>query len=459
MILNHFFGRVLQALAFTLKYHSQTLWSRNFCCKIIIMKSFAIHTLGCKTNQLESAMISDSLIKEGYQLVKFNEKADFYIINTCSVTAKSDSESMYYIRKAKRTNPDAKIIVTGCLAQLKPEEIEADIILGNAQKQDLLEYMEAGKGFVSDIMDETEFRYKKVFSNEGKTRANIKIQDGCNNRCTYCIIPYARGKSRSNSVQNILEQIQIYTEQGFKELVLTGIHIGQWGKDFSPEMTFLDLLSEIEKNTTARIRLGSLEPNEINDELIDFLANSDKFAHHLHISLQNANDEILKLMNRHYNIFYVKKIMEKLKSKMPDISLGCDVITGFPTETDEQFKNGLKNLQEMPFSYMHIFPYSVREGTPAAKMEQVQDSTKTIRAKALRELAKSKKENFITNLIGQNLEVLVENKRDKSGKLKGISSNYLQVVFDGGEELKKTIIPINAVGFEADIVLGKVSTK
>jgi len=422
------------------------------------MKRFAIHTLGCKTNQLESATIHDSLVQDGYTAVKFSNIADFYIINTCSVTAKSDSESAYYIRKAKSTNPEAKIIVTGCYAQLKPEDINADIIVGNAQKLDLLNYIKSNTGIVTDIMEEEFFLDKKVFSTEGKTRANIKIQDGCNNRCTYCIIPYARGKSRSNSLENIIEQIKIYTEKGYKELVVTGIHIGQWGLDFSPKQTFIDLLREIEKiESLKRFRLGSLDPNEIDDEVIEFLTNSQKFAHHIHISLQNANDEILKLMNRRYSVAHVKEIMAKIKSRIPDISIGCDVIVGFPTETEEQFEICANNLSEMPFSYMHVFPYSVRERTPASRMQQVQDSKKTIRANRLRSIAKAKKEEFIQSLLGQNIEVLIENKRAKSGRLKGVSSNYLQVELDGDNNLQNQIVTVKIVKNDSGMVLGQLS--
>ena len=410
------------------------------------MKKFAIHTLGCKTNQLESATINDILIGNGYSKVLFSDISDFYIINTCSVTAKSDSESMYYIRKARKTNPNAKIIVTGCFAQLKPEEIEADIIIGNAQKLDILEYIKSNKSCVSDIMQEVNFKDKKTSSTEDKTRANIKIQDGCNNRCSYCIIPYARGKSRSNSIENIIEQVKIYTEKGFKELVVTGIHIGQWGMDFTPQKHLIDLLKEFEKiETLERYRLGSLDPNELDDTMIEFLMNSKKFAHHLHISLQSADDEVLKSMNRRYFIEDVKKIMAKLKAKIPDISLGCDVIVGFPAESDEQFETVFSNLSEMPFSYMHVFPYSIRPGTPAAEMIQVDEKNKKTRATRLRELAKAKKDNFIESLIGQNIEILVEKRRDKSGNLKGVSSNYIQVVLEGEDNLKNQIVQAEVV--------------
>lgn len=424
------------------------------------MKKFAIHTLGCKTNQLESATINDILIENGYSKVLFSEISDYYIINTCSVTAKSDSESMYYIRKARKTNPNAKIIVTGCYAQLKPEEIEADIIIGNAQKLDILEYINSDKSFVSDIMQEMSFKDKKTSSTEGKTRANIKIQDGCNNRCSYCIIPYARGKSRSNSISNIIEQVKIYTQNGFKELVVTGIHIGQWGLDFSPKNHLIDLLKEFEKiETLERYRLGSLDPNEFDDAMIDFLMNSKKFAHHLHISLQSADDEVLKSMNRRYSIEAVKKIMVKLKNKMPDIALGCDVIVGFPSENDERFETVFSNLSEMPFSYMHVFPYSIRPGTPAAEMIQVDEKIKKIRATRLRELAKIKKQSFLESLIGQNIEILVEKKRDKSGRLKGVSSNYIQVYLEGEDELKNQIIQAKIVSMDDGMVIVKSINK
>ncbi len=417
------------------------------------MKKFAIHTLGCKTNQLESATINDILIENGYSKVAFSEVSDFYIINTCSVTAKSDSESMYYIRKSRKINPDAKIIVTGCFAQLKPEEIKADIIIGNAHKLNILDYIKSNTSCVSDIMQETIFKDKKTSSTEGKTRANIKIQDGCNNRCSYCIIPYARGKSRSNSIENIIEQVKIYTQEGFKELVITGIHIGQWGLDFLPQKNFVDLLKEFEKiDSLERFRLGSLNPNELDDEIIEFLSKSQKFAHHVHISLQSADNEVLKSMNRHYSIENVKKIMGKLKSKIPDISLGCDVIVGFPSETDEQFENTYNNLCEMPFSYMHVFPYSVRPKTPAAIMLQVDEKTKKIRATRLRELAKVKKQNFLESLIGKNIEVLVEKNRDKSGYLKGVSSNYIQATLEGNKILKNQIVLAKVVSVDNGMV-------
>lgn len=421
------------------------------------MKRFAIHTLGCKTNQLESATIKDSLIQAGYELVKYSEIADFYIVNTCSVTAKSDSESAYYVRKAKNTNPEAKIVVTGCSAQLNPHDIGADIVVGNANKLDILDYIKNNTSYVSDIMQEVEFKDKKTYSIEGKTRANVKIQDGCNSRCAYCIIPYARGRSRSNTVGNIVEQIEILTQKGFKEVVLTGIHIGQWGLDFADDLQLINLLEAIEAlPTLERYRLGSLQPPELADDLIEFLIKSKKFSHHLHISMQNANNETLKLMNRKYTVEYAADIMAKLKSNIPDISLGCDIIAGFPTETDEQFNDCYLNLEKLPLDYMHVFPYSIRPGTPAADMEQVDENTKKDRAKKLQQLARLKKEQFITSMIGKEIEVLVELKRDKSGMLKGISSNYINVLIDGDYKLKNKMIKAQIISFEKGIAIAKV---
>lgn len=420
------------------------------------MKKFAIHTLGCKTNQLESTMISQLLLDNSYEQVGFDEIADFYIINSCTVTNNADSDTLYYIRRAKNHNPDAKIILTGCYAQLNPSCVGADVVLGNNHKFEILNYLNSTIVAVDDIMSVKEFCDPKVFVNQGRTRANIKIQDGCNNRCSYCTIPYARGNSRSNSVENIISEINSYIKNDYKEIVFTGIHIGQWGRDFEEKQTLLDLLKQIEKiPNLPRYRLGSLEPPEITDEMIDFLSKSEKFAHHLHISLQNANDEILSLMKRKYTSKQVLDIMTKLKNKMPDISLGCDIIAGFPTETDEQFENCLLNIKAMPFSYMHVFPYSIRKGTPAALMEQVDEETKKMRAKKLRQVALEKKQEYLQSFLGKELEVLVEKSFSKDGFLKGTSSNYISVITnykDGMQNQIKKIVPSKIEGTSLRVI-------
>lgn len=427
------------------------------------MKTIAIHTLGCKTNQLESSVIAENLKNNGFEVVDFKERADFYIVNTCSVTSLVDKESKYYIRKAKRTNPDARIIVTGCFAQVSPDELkemeEVDIILGNSEKTDILKYINIDEksSFVANIFDETVF--KDICAVHEKTRANIKIQDGCNNRCSYCIIPYARGKSRSNKLQNIINNIKELTSQGYKEIILSGIHLGQWGLDFSPKQTLIGLLSEIEKvEDLQRYRISSLEPPEITDELIQFLASSKKFCHHLHLSLQSADNGILKLMKRNYSVEFYSDIIFKLKEKMPGIFLGCDIITGFPSETDEQFLNTLQNLEKLPLSDIHVFPYSKRKNTPAAKMaEQIPDDVKKQRAQKLKQIARQKKNDFLQSALNQTFSVLFEKKRDKkTGFLKGISGNYLSVLVDDKNDFYNLIKNVRVTEIKDNKVFGTI---
>lgn len=418
------------------------------------MKKLAINTLGCKTNQLESSVIAESFEKYGFELVKFSEIADIYIINSCSVTAKSDNESRYFIRQAKRKNPNAKIVVTGCYAQVSPEEVskidDVDFVIGNTEKLNITEIVlnSEVKISVSDIMKESEFQNQKVYSASGRTRAVIKIQDGCNNRCTYCIIPYARGKSRSNSISNIIEQIKELTSLGFNEITLSGIHLGLWGLDLQPNLSILDLLLEIEKiDSLKRYRISSLYPTEISDEMIELFSKSKKFCRHLHISLQSADNTVLKAMGRVYPIEIYLDLVDKLIKKIPDISIGSDVIVGFPGETQEMFENTCRNLQSTNISYLHVFPYSRRQGTPAAEMtNQINENEKKDRAEKLKQIAADKNLLFKKDQLNKIFEVIVEKSRDKeTNKLKGVTDNYLTVLFDGEESLKGKIIEVKTV--------------
>lgn len=415
------------------------------------MKKLAINTLGCKTNQLESSIMAESFEKYGFEIVKFNEIADIYIINTCSVTAKSDNESRYFIRQAKRKNPEAKIVVTGCYAQVSPEEVSkiegVDFVIGNTEKFNIAEIVlnSQEKISVSDIMKESEFRDKKVFSASGRTRAVIKIQDGCNNRCTYCIIPYARGKSRSNSINNVIEQIKELTLLGFSEITLSGIHLGLWGLDLEPKMSILDLLLEIEKiDSLKRYRISSLYPTEISDEMIELFAKSKKFCRHLHISLQSADNTVLKEMGRVYSIETYLKLVDKLVKKIPDIAVGSDVIVGFPGETQEMFENTCINLQGADISYLHVFPFSRRKGTPAAEMQnQINENEKKSRAEQLKQIASDKNLLFKNSQLNKTFEVIVEKTRDKkTNKLKAITDNYLTVLFDGDDSFHGEIVVV-----------------
>ena len=419
------------------------------------MKSFSIHTLGCKTNQLESSIIYDELVKAGWKAEPFNGHADIYIINTCTVTSKTDSESKYLVRKAKRTNPKAKIIVIGCFAQVSPEELSSiddiDLVIGNKDKLNLVEILnnsgisDTKNVIVSDIMKEKEFLDRQVFSASGRTRVNIKIQDGCNNRCTYCIIPYARGKSRSSKMENVIAQIKNIADQGYKEIILSGIHLGQWGLDLRPKQKFLDLLKEIDKiGNLPRYRISSLDPQEIDDEIIEFLTASKKFCRHLHIAMQSPDNKVLRAMRRGYDVEFFEKTINKLVKNMPDIALGSDIIVGFPGETDEMFEDGFRAIERFPLSYLHIFPYSRRKGTLAADMlDQIQEGVKKERANRLKALSDKKNRLFKENFIGKELNVLAERQRDrKTGLLKGLSRNYISVLFEGDDNIKNTIVKV-----------------
>ena len=433
------------------------------------MKKVAIHTLGCRANQLESSIISDKFLTLGWQIVKFSEVADVYVINTCTVTGKSDNESRYYARKAKKTNPQAKIILCGCYTQVSPEEAaqveEVDLVLGNTEKLEIAELITNGdvfeqenKIYVSDIMQKHKFQDKVVFSASGRTRANIKIQDGCNYRCSYCIVPYARGKSRSNEPSNIISQIEKITEQGFQELVLSGIHLGQWGLDLAPKMHLSDLIKNIEElESLRRFRLSSIDPMEFTDELIETIINSAKFCRHLHISLQSGNNEILKAMRRRYSVEYYSDLIEKLAINIPKISIGSDIIVGFPGETQEQFEDTYKNLEKLPISYIHVFSYSKRKGTPAGLMEnQIPEEIKKERNKKLTELAKKKNLDFRKSFIGKNLEMLVELTRDKkSGLLKGVTDNFIPVLVEGPDEFKNKIMKVRIKEIKDDKTFGE----
>ncbi|EKE03118.1 MAG: hypothetical protein ACD_20C00258G0001 [uncultured bacterium] len=434
------------------------------------MKKVAINTLGCKANQLESSILTDDLVKFGFEVVKFNEKADIYIINTCSVTGKSDNSSRYYIRQAKRRNPESKIVVTGCYAQVAAQEIaefvEVDLIVGNTEKQSLAELLRTeldsssdSRIYVSDIMQEKEFRDKKVLSASGRTRANIKVQDGCNFRCSYCIVPYARGNSRSNNLENIIEQVKIITDQGYQELVLSGIHLGQWGLDFKPKKTLVDLIKEIEQvESLKRFRLSSIDPMEFTDELIETLINSKKFCRHLHISLQSGNNEILKLMKRRYTVEYYSELINSLSANIPDLAMGSDIIVGFPGESNQFFEDTYENLEKLPISYIHVFTYSRRKGTPAAEMEnQIPQEIKKIRNTKLTELAARKNLEFRKSQLDKELEVLVEFTRDKeTGLLKGRSDNYIPILIEGTDDLKNKLVKVKIIEVNENTTKGEI---
>lgn len=418
--------------------------------------------MGCKSNQFESAIIEENLIEHGYKKVQNIEDADIYILNSCSVTHKSDNEAMYLLRSAKHKNPNILTIATGCMAQIEKEELLKndfiDFVIGNDEKLHLYDYINSDERFsANDILKQTEFNKVELFDTT-KTRASLKIQDGCDNRCTYCIIWKARGKSRSADSEFIVNQINNFAKHGFKEVMLTGIHIGQWGKEFG--LSLLDLLKEIEEKTTIeRYRLGSLNPPEITDEMLKFLKTSKKFCPHFHLSLQSANDKTLRSMNRFYKTEDYLKLIEKINETFENPFLGSDVIAGFAGETEEDFEITRKNLLSSGLTQIHTFPYSKRKGTIGAEMEtQVPDDVKNSRATIIKEISKEKLNKFIEKNLGKTLEVLIEKHPDKhSQNLKGMTRNYLTVQIPSDRtDLFNTLQMVKLVKFENGKIYGEL---
>lgn len=389
--------------------------------------------MGCKSNQFESSIIIENLTQNKLLQVKNIEEADFFILNSCTVTHKSDNEAFYLLRNAKHKNPNIINILTGCIAQVEKEELlkldYIDFVIGNDEKLELYKHIQNNEKFVAgDIMHQKDFN-RIALNDMSKTRASLKIQDGCDNRCTYCIIPFARGKSRSADSKFIIEQINNFANNGFKEVVFTGIHIGQWGKDFGLEL--LDLLKEVEeKSKIHRYRLGSLNPLEITDEMLNFLAQSKKFAPHFHLSLQSACNKTLRSMNRFYTVeFYLEQI-ERINSMFNLPFLGSDIIAGFAGETDEDFEITRQNLEKSGLTQIHTFPYSIREGTVGAQREgHLPDKIKEERANIIKEISKRKYDEFVQKNIGTIREIHIEKHPQKAtGLLKGVSENYLNIV-------------------------------
>lgn len=397
------------------------------------MKRFYIKTHGCKANQLESNILREKLLNANYEETKQSSEADIFILNSCSVTETADIEALRTLRNIKHKKPDILTVFTGCSAQLNSQKTKQidyiDIILGNNDKFDIVNAIKTQNSHIEDIFNVKEFN-NQFIHNYSKTRGYLKIQDGCNNYCSYCTIPYARGNSRSNSIDNIIEQIKIYTDIGIKEIVLTGIHIGQWGEDFSPTKNLMFLLEKVEETSIVRYRLGSLNPLEIDDSLLTFLSNSEKFCPHFHLSLQSLNNKTLIDMNRKYTAGYCLELIDKIDSSFNLPFIGSDIIVGFPNESENDFLNTYENAKKSKLSAIHVFPYSIRKNTKAAVMKnQINDSIKTQRADIFHKLAQDKIDNFIKKNIGTNNKILIEKRPDKkTGFLKGVTPNYLTIL-------------------------------
>lgn len=427
------------------------------------MQKVAITTLGCKINQFESAAMTESLGREGFRLVPFEDEADVYVINTCTVTAKTDAESRRLIRRALRRNPGARVVVTGCYAQVAPDELKdlpgVSLVVGNSEKRGIAELLRnatpAEKVLVSDISRERSAEALHMESFAEHTRAFLQVQNGCDAFCSYCIVPYARGRSRSVPFDQALDGIRAFASKGYREVVLTGIHLGGYGLDLEPPTSLLTLMEAVEaERIVPRLRVGSVEPNEVTDELIAFLGRSEVVCPHLHLPLQSGDDQILRRMNRRYTAASFRETVARLVAAVPDVFIGCDVIAGFPGESDEEFAATLRLLDELPVAALHVFPYSRRDGTPAAHMDgQVDGRTAKARAEALRVLSERKKREFFGRFVGRELPVLVQHRREE-GLLTGLSRNYIPVVFAGDDRFINTELPVLITEVSAEGVRG-----
>jgi threonylcarbamoyladenosine tRNA methylthiotransferase MtaB len=429
------------------------------------MKKISFVTLGCKTNQFESAAMTEAARKEGYRVVSAGEAADICVINTCTVTARTDAESRRLIRRALRENPAARIVVTGCYAQIASEEISTmpgvALIIGNTEKRELLHLLrnlgEEQHIKVADIsqVGETGPLILETFAEH--TRAFLQVQNGCDSRCSYCIVPHVRGPSRSVRLDDALEGIRTFARQGFQEVVLTGIHLGAFGLDLAPPTSLLELLSSAERERIVpRLRLGSVEPTEISDELLDLIATGQTICPHLHIPLQSGDDGVLAAMNRPYTSGFFRKLVDKLTAAVPSLCIGTDIIAGFPGETDEAFERGYRFLETLPLAYFHVFPFSARQDTSAATMpDRVPPPLVKKRAEALRILSSRKKRAYFESFLGREVMVLIQEKR-KNGKLSGLSRDYLSVSIPDGTEPLNTEVRVRVTGIEKDQVTGVV---
>lgn len=427
------------------------------------MSKFFLKSMGCKSNQYEGSIIEESLINAGFEKVNNLDEADYFILNSCTVTHKADNETFYILRNAKHVNNNIKTVLTGCVAQVEKKHLlekdYIDFVIGNDEKLKLAEYLLSDTKFaVQNIMEQSKFN-DTLLLDTSKTRACVKIQDGCDNRCSYCIIPFARGKSRSASEDFIIKQINTLAEHDFKEIVLTGIHIGQWGKDI--DKSFLDLLMFLEENSPIeRIRMGSLNPLEITEDVLEFLSTSKKFCPHFHLSLQSANNNTLRRMNRFYTVEKYLEQIENINAKFNLPFLGSDIIAGFVGETDEEFSNTVENLKKSGLTQIHTFPYSIRKGTIAEKLEgHLPDNIKEYRASVIKQISNIKFKEFMKKNIGTTHQILVEKHLDKhTGFLKGVSENYLKVIvkdnFD--ETLLNSLQNVKILEVKDNILLGEL---
>jgi threonylcarbamoyladenosine tRNA methylthiotransferase MtaB len=425
----------------------------------------ALHTLGCKLNFSETSTIGNQFLQNGFSIVDMKEKADVYVFNTCTVTENAEKECRQLVRKVLRSNPDAYVIITGCYAQLRSEEIIAidgvDAVLGSNEKFEIFSLLKDFNKknlscvYISPNDELKSFGLASSTDADSRTRAYFKIQDGCDYKCTFCTIPLARGKSRSMDPDKVVNEFTKLVNQGYKEIILTGVNVGDYGKTF--DLSLYDLLKKlIEVEGDYRVRISSIEPNLLTDEIIKLTSESGKICNHFHIPLQSGSNTILKSMQRRYNVEDYRNVILKVKKMIPDCGIGVDVIVGYPGEKEKEFIETYNFLIELPISYLHVFTYSERPDTKAILIDdQVEPAERKRRNKMLRILSDKKKNYFYTEMIGKNLDVLFESE-DNDEMIKGFSSNYVRVQNKYDESLENNICTFKIESLKNDLAVGKI---
>lgn len=430
------------------------------------MKKVALYTLGCRVNQYETEAMSELFIKNGYEVAAFDHYADVYVINTCTVTNVGDKKSRQMIRKAKKTNPNAVVVVAGCYAQVSPDEVAkiegVDVIIGTSNKSKIVElteeYIKNNKQIVNinNIMDVREFENLEISEYLDKTRAFLKIQDGCDRYCAYCLIPFARGPVRSKKPGDIIDEVERLSKNGFKEVILSGIHVASYGKDFK-DVNLVNVIEEIDKiDGIERIRIGSVDPTFFKPGIIERLSKIKKFCPHFHLSLQSGCDETLKRMNRHYTADEFRTIVNMIREFFEGASITTDLIVGFPGETDEEFNKTVQFIKEIELAKIHVFKYSPRKGTRAEKFEnQVEPSVKDERSSVVIDIDLELENKFINKFVGKVMDVLFEEYED--GKAKGYTKNYIRVIVETDIDVKDQILDVEILGVKDGIAYGKLN--
>lgn len=435
------------------------------------MKKVAFHTLGCKVNQYETEAMAEAFENAGYELVGFDEAADVYVINTCTVTGLSSRKSRQAIRRARQMNSNAIVAAVGCYPQTAREEVEnlpeVDIIAGTADRLKVPEYVDALRAArlrgekekinaVGDIMKKSAFEDLRIERYKDRTRAFLKVQEGCSQFCSYCIIPYARGPIRSKPPEDVLKEVERLVEAGFKEVVLTGIHIASYGKDLG-KIRLMELIRMVhDVDGIERVRIGSIEPTLLTEEFVEAAAGLDKLCPHYHISLQSGCDETLARMNRRYTTEQYRRAVDLLRERIPDVAVTTDVMVGFPGETDEEFEKTYRFLEEIGFAKMHVFKFSPRKGTPAADLEgQVPGHVKEARSKRVIQLSDRCARAFNSRFIGREMLVLYEREvKGSRGLFEGLTTNYIRVLSPGNNRLIGNIVKTRLIRLENEYILG-----